>query len=467
LILAFSAYAVSFDVKMTPIKYRVNLSDYSDKGEFKITISNSDTVDGTFRIKPRVGSTGWDIAVQPFSNPILIDVPAKSAVDTILYIRPTENVVGKVGSYAVSIEVIDESTGQSFLLQPTVSIGEEPKEYIATVVGSTDFPEKISPKQELSFKITLANQNKLDIKDAKLIISSGLINEERDLEIVPNEEKVIEVKKSLDPKTKPGKGALSIRLVYNGKDVLTSPLESSYEIVPYSEITDVTLKKKSFLRRSETIKFTNQGNVPFVGNLSVPTTWAKSIFSSTSPKSALLNAKGKYYYNWETRIAPYESVTVTIRQNYIPLAVLIIALIIILALVFIKKEPMTVSKELTESEKEEESFLRGRIQITLRNNSPKPIKDITIVDKLQQLFHIEESNILGTMKPTKLVRNKLHQTLAVWNIEELAAGEERVITYFIRCKIKIIGGLTLLPTVVRFRLDGKETHIKSKPLFIE
>jgi hypothetical protein len=51
--------------------------------------------------------------------------------------------------------------------------------------------------------------------------------------------------------------------------------------------------------------------------------------------------------------------------------------------------------------------------------------------------------------------------LVVWDIESLSPSEERVITYFLRSKLKIIGGFNLQPAVVKYKINNSEARMKS------
>ncbi|MCK5283415.1 MAG: hypothetical protein KAK00_08470 [Nanoarchaeota archaeon] len=458
-------YSFNFASDITSVKNKITISQIA---EFKVTIYNYEDTTETFRIKNK-NYPSWDIRTDPISNPIFIIVPPESNNSINILVDPNSKYVAESGSHFVNFEIISESTNERLAQQVRVgmiSSDEIQVGYVPTVILKTDFPEEINPFEELSFQITLSNQNNLDIADAKLILSSELINEEIDLNIMPKEEKIIDIKKQLDPKTKPIGDMLTLKLVYNNKDIF-SPIVKKFKIVSYSEVVDDVTVDKSFLRRTDTIVFTNKGNVLFEGDLAVATTGIKRLFSSTDPGAVLVKKDGRSYYSWNVKLTPYESYSVKVKVNYLGIVVVLGVIIFIVLLFYLGRSPLVLRKDITETEVSEGGLSKLRILINIRNRSLKKIKDVSIIDKVPKLLDIEKHTSLGSLKPIKIKRNKKHETLVLWTVEELMPGEERVITYQLKSSLKILGGLSLQPAVSKFRQNDKEVKIRSNRSFVK
>ena len=62
----------------------------------------------------------------------------------------------------------------------------------------------------------------------------------------------------------------------------------------------------------------------------------------------------------------------------------------------------------------------------------------------------------GTLKPSKFLRGKDKGMVLEWKIDELAAGENRLIGYNIKSRLSIIGSFKLPRAKIIFVKKGKE-----------
>ena len=234
----------------------------------------------------------------------------------------------------------------------------------------------------------------------------------------------------------------------------------------YSTIDDITTLKKSFLRSTENIVFTNRGNVKFEGQIRVTTSSVKRFFGSTRPAARILKEDGNYEYVWDVELEPFESYSVKITQNYLGVIILIVALLLIALLLFMKRSPLVLKKDIIETDHDEGGLSKVKVLINIKNRSGKKVKDIRIVDKIPKLLDMDRNNILGSLKPSKMKKNPKHETLILWDLEELTPGEERVITYHLKSNLKILGGLTLQPAMAKFMQNNKEVKTRSNRTFV-
>jgi len=452
------AQAIDFRIQETAIQNKISLGD---EASYRVTIFNDEPNPHNF-IVVNQDYPNWDVRTNPIENPIIIEVPANGNASVVLYYDPNEKYIGKAGSHFLNVIVKEESTGQSKALQPRIGIVDDVNrsEYTPSVVMKTTFPSQLSPKDSVTFTVTLSNLNKLDMKSAQLKIDSRTIYEEGTVDLGPKEEKTISFNIPLDPKTLPVDDQVTISLMYKGQNVFI-PYAQNFKVVAYSSLADTSSVKKGFLKTTRTITLTNDGNVPFKGSFSLPTTFWKKLFSTTDPEAAAAKDTGVWKFSWQTELAPYASTSVVIVENYIWVLVIIIVAGLIALLVLLKRSPMVLHKHIVETESDEGGLHRVKVLINIKNRGTAKIEAITVIDKIPKLLHIDKATTLGSLHPTKTLHNAQHDTLLQWNIDMLNPGEERVINYQMKSNLHILGGITLPASVTTFKYSGQHKKTRS------
>ncbi len=462
----FSVAAVEYSVDITAIKDRISVDDTA---KFTLTVNNAEDTAQTFRIKASLSDyLKWNVYTVPLANPILLDVDASSNASVNLSVKPIKKYVGSSGSHFVNLEVLPKNSEEKIIKQAKIGLidsGVEPINYVPTVTAKTTFPDTVDPSKELRFTVTLTNQNKLDITDAKLSLSSAFLDEELTLSLGPREEKIIEVNKKLDPKTAPQQDTLSINLDYEGKPVFSTQFKN-YDITSYSEITQKRSVSKGFLSTTESVTFTNKANIPVRTTVSVPTTAVKKFFGSASPEPQITKEGNMYYYTWDVELAPYESFSVEASENYVILFVIALAAIAILVLLYINRSPLVLHKKVTDTEHKEGGITKLKILVNVKNRTDKKLKHIVIVDKVPKLLSIDKHTTIGSLTPSKIKKNSKHDTLIRWDVGELMPGEERVISYYLKSDLHILGGMTLQPAMATFKIAGKKWTPRSNRVHV-
>ncbi len=183
----------------------------------------------------------------------------------------------------------------------------------------------------------------------------------------------------------------------------------------------------------------NTGNIENTQKVTIPVSFWQSVF--TKSDAGKVKIDGQRYLSWEITLAPKAETTLVATQNYrYPLYVLIV-LIILGALYFYFKAPLSLSKTAT-STKKDATLSELKITLNLKNVTKKPMKDIEIIDLVPGIADIEKSLELGTLKPLEIKHTK-KGTLVKWKLAEIEAEENRLITYKVRSKLKILGALKL------------------------
>ena len=82
--------------------------------------------------------------------------------------------------------------------------------------------------------------------------------------------------------------------------------------------------------------------------------------------------------------------------------------------------------------------------------------EVEVREKISKLTEIiEERHTLGSPRPSNIIKGK-KSTLVKWNFEYLEPYEERIITYKLESKLKLVGSVQFPRTIVRFKnIDGK------------
>jgi len=114
-----------------------------------------------------------------------------------------------------------------------------------------------------------------------------------------------------------------------------------------------------------------------------------------------------------------------------------------------------VTKEAQTTKGGEESLSQIKVTLEVKNKTKKPLKNVTITDKVPGIANVENSLELGTLRP-KEVKHTKKGTKVVWNLAELDANEHRLITYKVKAKLNIVGTFSLPRAEVEYAIRGKK-----------
>ena len=133
--------------------------------------------------------------------PKIIEVSSNGETSEKILITPTKYV--GAGIYGVKVNFKEEDLGE--LTQKTLYVniltGEDVvSAYLPSVNMIADIPESIDPREKVSIKISLENQNVLNLTDLKIRVTSELstFNTEQPVQLGPLAKKVVELHFELD-----------------------------------------------------------------------------------------------------------------------------------------------------------------------------------------------------------------------------------------------------------------------------
>jgi len=465
-IIIFSLYlstvqAASFDVEVVPINNRIVIDEFAT---FQLNIKNNLDKKDEYRIYT-LDFPIWDVRTDPIANPITLDLEPGEEGSVEIVVDPLK--IKDIGTYQVNVNVRSKLTNKFTSVPLKVSILSTAPligGYVPTVVTGVTLPKKIDPREDISIKISLNNQNIIDYPDLVITLESNLIKDTINMQLGPKEDKTLELKISLDPLTEPQEDNLVVS-VFKGKRSIIEPIVRKIEIVEYSG-QELSSERKGLLLTKSVYNFVSNNN-DFDGLVKVETTLLSSIFSSTNPKAKILKENGKRYYVWEVDLEN-NNMQVTITKNFLPLFVVIVLLIAAVIAYHFLKSPLVMRKEGSNIVKSEGGISEMTIVLHVKNRSKDKLKEIDITEFIPSLVSIEKEVSIGSLQPTKILRHeKKKNTIVKWSLDHLDASEERVLSYKIKTKLPILGTFSLPTATASFKSNDKVLTSTSNRLSIE
>ncbi|HLC95895.1 MAG TPA: hypothetical protein VJH97_01060 [Candidatus Nanoarchaeia archaeon] len=456
LVISASAFRVSTET----IKDTIALDELA---EFSITITNDDVSPHDFRFV-KLDYPYWDIYTKPLQNPLIITVPGSSSVTTKVYVDPLQLTEG-VTDVNLKIQAVVSKDSKIVPLRVTVVEGSIPGGYVPTVLVNAVIPTKIDPRMDIKAQIHVDNQNILDYENLRIQLQSNTFSKQVNISLGPKEKKDFEILLRIDPKTPPQQDTVTLTALRNSQ-IVDGPKTTDIEIIPYTDITETAVPHSSFLKTKKDITFSNEGNAVFTGLVKTPTTTLKNLFTLANPRSKTVTEDGIKYIAWEVSIEPGQEFSVVVSENYMILLVLIILGLISLIAYQAYKSPIGIFKQADNLERSDGGITGGRVVILVKNKGAAPLKDIVITDRVPNIANVEKEVSLGTLQPSKLLKHEDKGSLIKWIIDDLDAGEERVITYRVKSVLPILGELNLPATIAHFSVKNAHKTAKSNSLTI-
>jgi len=444
------AYAQSFDAKATSIKDRIVVDEVA---EFDIAVQNNLDTDEEFTIK-KVGYPFWDMYTKPLQNPITLKVPAQSTLSIKLFVDPLY--ITSVDTYTLDIGVIRQRTGEEQKVPLTIGIkSTEPLigGYIPTVLTSTSIsPENIDPRKEFTIKIVLNNQNVLNYPNLTIKVEGSLFKDELHTPLGPKEDKTIEITNKLDASTPPQEDRLVVA-IFKDERMIVNPIVKEFRVIEYY-VQEDTPKEQSFLKIRKGIKVMSN-NHNYKGVVKIETTPLKNLLLTTSPRAEIIKENGKEYLVWEVELGKDKTMTVYTTENYRPIVVIIVLVIVAVALHFVFRSPIVVRKSIANIMMSEGGISEAKVVVRLKNRSAKQITDIEVMDNVPHIAHVEKEISIGSMQPHAVMKHPKRGLVIRWNIEFLEPGDERVLSYRMKSRLAIIGEFNLPAATARCKVGDK------------
>ncbi|MBN1645754.1 hypothetical protein JW868_01810 [Candidatus Woesearchaeota archaeon] len=389
---------------------------------------------------------------------VLVDRPAfetmpagpQETVTTTITVDPKQGI--GVGPHAVPVKIRSLQNGDFEEFNIPINIKEtDYATYVPSVALTVDIDKALDPRETASVFIRIRNRNALDIPTLDVKVESSLpqISKEYTTSLDPLEEKSNEFLFELDPMQPPGDHNLNVKLYYLDKKISESTL--NFKIGEYNKFEVEEVVDKGFFKKTRAVTVTNVGNAEKTYVHKLAYNWFQRIFTSENPKAELMEDNGKSVLVWTLSLGANATASVSATTNYIPLVTAIIIILLIILGYFIFRSPIVAFKDAIIYDvggKEDTSELKVRLFI--KNRTRSPLHNVKVIDKVPSIAEIKEDKTVGSLSPSKVIRSAKKGTLVKWNLEMIEPWEERIITYTIRSKLQIVGGVTLPPVKVRF-----------------
>jgi len=464
-ILAISSVsAYSFDVAYTTIKDNIYISEGA---EFEVTIVNNEDQANRFRVSVE-DFTQWSIETIPQSYKLSgVSIPANKA-DTFKLIFYPKNI--RPGQKSVKVVVKSEETEDEIGKSLNINLKSEYSipSFIPNIELKVYAPNqgKVDPRLDNVYKVEVKNKNLLILDDITVTLKSSLLDEtQAGIKLEPLERRLLDFPVTLDRTESPKTETLIATATIRNQSFVAI---QDYEIIPYKEdFAQIPEKKSQFLKITDMIHVTNNGNSEQVQTIKAETGFLKSLFCYTKPRADVVKEQGQRYFVWNLTLDSKETKTLSATLNFRPIISLILVILIAFALYYYLRSPIVITKDYADVSTQDGGISKLDVVLNIRNRSKKSVSNIEIIDKIPSLAHLEKEVKAGSLHPSKIIRHERKGTMLKWDIESLEEGEERIIKYTMRAKLAILGGFTIPPAIVRFKTDkGIDTSAKSNVLRI-
>ncbi|MFH1916801.1 MAG: hypothetical protein ABIJ21_06065 [Nanoarchaeota archaeon] len=430
---------------------QLNTSIFKDGvATYQISIINdADYVD---RFQVFSHSARFIIQIDP--KPESFNIDAGSFESFIITVTP-KDVVG-IGPYAVPVKVKSLVTDTLYAVSLPINIKDSnlPEGvYPPNPSLTLTFPPKIDPREKLRININLRNRNPRDLDEVAVVIESSLFQKTYTTTLLGMEEKGNELIFDLDPFQKPGIYAITAKLIFENKSYAEEV--KNFEILRYSNPEEIPTVTKELFKTTTAYSFINNGNDADTIEKNVNSNFFRNLFITTEPKAT----KVKGDLTWSFSLMPKEAYTVTVVENYRVPIIILLVIIVIVALYFILRSPIICYKDV-HLHPSKEGVSDIKVKLLIKNRTANKIGSIKIIDRIPAIAEFVKTDNLGTMSPTKIIHDSKKGVIVRYDLHQLDPYEERIITYNIKSKLKIVGGLSLGPAKVKFD-SGKGTERKT------
>ena len=390
-----------------------------------------------------------------FSPDILWDIRTKDNIQvqpdrlflTKLLIRPLNPTPGV---YGVPIQIKRAGTNEIIkkILRIEVTSPYPPAEsYLPAVRGTTFMQEKIDPREPATITVVIENQNRRILPRVEVKLRSNVINKDYVTSLNPVEKKELKFTVELSPHTAPQMDVLRTTIIIpESEKAYQFDLEGTeYFVKRYGKLEPKEEITKSFLMTKRSITLTNGANDVVEEDYTVYAPWYQRWFTSTEPKAQRI----KGYFVWPITLEIGQSQTLTLKTNYIPLTIALIIAAILTIIYHIYRSPVKIIKKATIVATREGGISELKILLEVKNRSKEVARNISILDLVPRIAEYIKDSEAGTIAPINSIRNEKKGTILKYVLEHLDPSEERIISYRIRSKLSILGGVSLPVAVAK------------------
>jgi hypothetical protein len=450
-LLLHAAHALSYSLNVNPIQ---NDIDRNQSATYEVVISNFESVEVDFQIYSI--DPAWNVKVEPLD----LSVPSNTQRTFSLSLRPTSS--ANFGTQGVTVNFKELNSGT--LVKKTVVLSLRnpdavPQTYSPTVSLDVAMPYDVDPRSPIPLRLELHNSNSLNISNLTILVSSPHFSSASVIKLAPLSVHTEDIAGlHTEPTTPPGEAEVSIKLLYQGKVI--NQIVKNYKIKEYTQVQQHVNESKHFFKTDKTIEIRNDGNVRNVATVSVATSFVKSLFISSSLPYENGASNGQRVIFWSIPLEPGETRSIVYTENYRILVLLFLLAIICIAAYLLMRSPLVAVKEAV-AVAHSDGVSNIKVRVFVKNRSAKAMQHIQVTDKVPSLVDVLKTESPGSLAPSKIAVSEKQGTLLRWELDELEPFEERILTYQVKSKLKIIGRMKLPNARIRFTYKNKERAVYS------
>ena len=446
LIFLFATIAYAEDSFLAKISPQEVVIKQDETAEFNLSITHTSDEPESFEIYSE--NVIWDVRVQD-----VLRIEPSTMLNTKLFVRPL-NV--NPGAYWVPLTVKmvgSNLKNEKDVLLEIQSLIPPEQSYLPAIRGEVYMQDDIDPRDELKIRVKLKNQNRRTLDRVNVKIRSNAINKDYEAKLEPLEEKELKFFIKLPPRTQPQEDMIKVTIIVPEKDQAfrfdLDPMP--LEILDYRDFKEEVKVEEGFLKTTYLVTLVNNGNIPYEDQYKVESSFFKNIFVTTVPRAQKI--KGNLI--WDVELQSGESELIMYTFNFQPLLIIAIVLIVLSISYYLFRSPVILKKTATVIATKEGGISELKVIIEIVNRSKKQVNKIKLIDTVPRIAQLAHDYDVGTLKPDNVVKHEKKGTLVKWNIDSIDPGEERVISYKIKSKLSILGGVTLPSAAAKFTVGKR------------
>ncbi len=442
----------------TPIKDRAFPGEWL---EFDLTIRNNKVADDIFRVRVEEESTSWSVLSKPMYLGAIPMLGKRFKTARMLF-KDINLRRDARRPYGITI-IVDSIRGhESYPITLPVYLLPGDLDYSRLQPNLTvtmGVPDRIDPRNAYSFKVSLENGNMRRYKDlaVEMKSGSGLVEQHATVDLDGQESKVVDFTVTFPKDQSPMEDTLLFSVI-NNRTTLASgstPLHIVSFRIPFNQTVLVT---ESFLKRVEEYTLTNDENVREQQVFSVPMPLFKGIVSHAEPSATTDTVDNVRSFSWAIALQPGETTHVTIITNYRVYLYLAILIALGAFLYYMFRNPVTMIKQTEKIKTMEGGIAEMKIVLMVKNHSKTRSFQCQLHERLPHMINYLKREEHGVLPPDKVIRTKNGEVLR-W-LFDLEPEDERIVMYYVKTKLSVLGGLRLPPAVMR--INYEDTHVTAK-----
>ncbi len=432
----------------------------NDAAEYELKVTNYQNMSDAFTVS--TDDIGWIVdSAEPLS-----DVPNGKSRSTTLqlsakgYVTPGARIIPiKVRSANTRTFLVENA--EITVLSPNGSGGQ----YAPSIFLSARVPDSIDPREPFPLSVYLRNRNARDYSALIVDVASPLVSQryQTTLGSVTGDDGEKTNQLSLTPNSKTVPGTYPLTITISVDNITVNKFETTLTVASYNTEERTSSTSGAWFKTTTSYSITNTGNSVQATSVAHPTNWFSRLFTTSPQKYEAQNNSLEFMATLE----PGARVEFSVTRNFRLLAILAAILVASVVLYFVFRSPLILQKEAQIRGSSSDGVSELRIRLHVKNRSARSVNSLHVVDKVTSMADVVKEASLGTLQPSKIVRKPGHGTLVRWDIDSLDSFEERIITYTVKTKLKLIGDVYLPAAKVKFDHAGRERTAYSNEVNID